>query len=111
MDNEIFKKETFTYEDILKAVKYGVNYEVDEIEEVWSIPEGNVQEWLSTTKLRTAEEWQNLYPDIKIIEESGWKKEKGWKKLWFEELITYQQYIQRRDESTCMYENKEDEKE
>jgi len=104
-------KETYTYRDIVEAVKYGLNYGTDESEEGLNVPEDNIQQWLQATKLRTSEEWQNLYPDIKIIEESGWKKEKGWKKLWFEELITYQQYIQRREQSTCMFKNKEDAKE
>ena len=110
MDNNIFKKEMFTYEDILKAVKYGVNYEVDASEEVWSIPEGNVQQWLSSTKLRTSDEWQKLNSSIVVIDPDGWDR-KNHKKNWYEELITYQEYVQRRELSTCMFKKEKDEKE
>jgi|AntDeeMinimDraft_6_1070357.scaffolds.fasta_scaffold01607_3 hypothetical protein len=104
MDKDIFKKESFTYRDIVEAVKYGLNYGTDESEEGLNVPEDNIQQWLQVTKLRTSEEWQKLNPDIVVIDPDGWDK-KNHKKNWYEELITYQEYVQRREQSSCMFKN------
>lgn len=102
MDKEHFEKQKFTYEDIVEAVSYGVNYGADEEDEKLNVPEGNIQQWLAATKKRTSEEWQNLFPDILVIDPEGWEKTEGWKGQWYREKITLQEYLQRRDESACI---------
>jgi hypothetical protein len=108
MSENEFSKQVFTYEDIVKAVKYGINYGADEDQEELTVPDGNIQQWLSATKLRTSEEWQKLFPEIMVIDPNGWDRINH-KKNWYEELISYQEYIQRRDQSTCMFKKKENE--
>ena len=105
MGREDFEKQKFSYNDILKAVKYGLNYGG---EEDLNVPEGNIQQWLCATKTRTAEQWQNLFPDIKIIDPDGWDRENH-KRDWYEEQLTYQEYCIRRDKSSCMDLKKEKE--
>lgn len=103
-------EETYTYKDIEAAVKYGINYGADEGDEELTVPQGNIQQWLQATKLRTAEEWQRLNPDVIVIDPDGWDR-KNHKKDWYEDLITYQEYVQRRQQSTCMFKKEKDEKE
>ena len=103
-------KETFTFADIEEAVKYGINYGADKDDEELTVPSGNIQQWLQATKLRTSDEWQRLNSNIVVIDPDGWDRENH-KKNWYEELITYQEYVQRRELSTCMFKKEKDEKE
>lgn len=108
MSREKFEEQKYTYEDILEAVKYGINYGADEEDEELNVPEGNVQQWLEATKLRTAEQWQTLFPDIVVIDPDGWRDAESHKRAWYEDLITYQEYMHRRDQSTCQFKKKEE---
>lgn len=107
MSKENFEEQKYTYEDMVKAVKYGVNYGSDDDEEL-NVPEGNIQQWLEASKLRTAEEWQRLFPDILVIDPDGWRDAESHKRAWYEDLITYQEYVQRREQSTCQFKKKEE---
>jgi Straboviridae homing endonuclease len=54
------------------------------------------------TGKRTSEEWQKLHPEIKILDPDGWDRS-NYQFSWFEELIEYDEYLQRVCESTCMF--------
>jgi hypothetical protein len=103
MNKDLFNKQKYSYKDIVEAVKYGANYGADETDEDVKVPEGNIQQWLSATKTRTAEEWQRLLPDVVVIDPDGWRDAESHKRAWYEDKITYQEYVQRRDQSTCHF--------
>lgn len=100
MNFKVFKGQTFTYDDLKEAVQYGLNYNTEN--EELQVPQDNLIKWLSNTIERTAEEWQKLDNEILIINQEGWDKTKKWKKDWYTELITYEEYIRRRENSTCI---------
>lgn len=101
MNTRVFDKEKYSLEELVEAVQLGCDLGGESSGD--HVPTDIIKDWLSTTVKRTAEEWQNLSPEIKVIDHAGWEK-KNFKKRWYEELITYQQYIERRDKSVCYYE-------
>lgn len=52
-------------------------------------------------ELKTSDEWQTLYPEIRVLDADGWDR-KNYQFSWFEELISYEEYNKRRMFSTCM---------
>lgn len=52
-------------------------------------------------ELKTSNEWQSIYPDIKVLDPDGWDR-KNWEYSWFEEMISLEEYEKRRMWSTCM---------
>jgi hypothetical protein len=51
---------------------------------------------------RTSEEWQKLHPNPKVLDPDGWDR-KNFQYSWYEELITYTEYMNRILPSTCMW--------
>lgn len=52
-------------------------------------------------ELKTSNEWQILYPEIRVLDPDGWDR-KNWDFSWYEELISLEEYEKRRMWSTCM---------
>lgn len=51
---------------------------------------------------RTSQKWQELEPEIIVMDPDGWNRDHRYQFEWFEELITYDEYCNRRMRSTCM---------
>lgn len=51
--------------------------------------------------MKTSNEWQLLYPEIKVLDPDGWDRQ-NFDFSWNEEKITYEEYIRRREQSTCI---------
>lgn len=51
-------------------------------------------------ELRTSQQWQEEYPNIRIINPDGWDR-KNFQHSWYEELIDYDEYCKRVAVSTC----------
>lgn len=51
---------------------------------------------------RTSQEWQELEPEIVVMDPDGWNRDERYQYEWFEELITHDEYARRRMMSTCM---------
>ena len=49
---------------------------------------------------KTSEEWQNLYPNVKVLDPDGWDR-MNFQYSWYEELITFAEYEYRLMGSTC----------
>lgn len=52
-------------------------------------------------ELKTSEEWQEQYPDIKVLDPDGWDR-KNFKFSWYEEKISYAEFKVRIWMSTCI---------
>lgn len=46
--------------------------------------------------------WQRLLPDVKVLDPDGWDRQ-NYPYSWYEELITIEEYKQRRLQSTCAW--------
>ena len=55
---------------------------------------------MKNTNLKTSEQWQQQFPNVKVINPDGWDR-KNFQYSWYEELITYDEYCQRVVVSTC----------
>jgi len=55
--------------------------------------------------LKTSKEWQELYPEPKILDPDGWDRQ-NFQYSWKEEKITLSEYNKRLGTSTCMYSTK-----
>jgi hypothetical protein len=53
---------------------------------------------------KTSEEWQQIYPTIKVLDPDGWNRE-NFQYSWFEEKITISEYNSRLFISTCEFNN------
>ena len=49
---------------------------------------------------KTSKEWQELYPEIKVLDPDGWDRQ-NFKYSWFEEKISFEEYNNRLMYSTC----------
>ena len=54
-----------------------------------------------TDTLRTSEEWQEKHPHPQILDHDGWDR-KNFQYSWYEEEITFDEYLSRMLRSTCM---------
>ena len=52
--------------------------------------------------LRTSEEWQKLHPMPMVYDPDGWDR-KNLQYSWYEELIDFEEYQRRVNQSTCMH--------
>lgn len=50
----------------------------------------------------TSKEWQDIYPNPKVLDPDGWDRE-NFKYSWFQEHISYHEYQRRVSLSTCMH--------
>jgi len=55
--------------------------------------------------LKTSKEWQELYPEPKVLDPDGWNRN-NYYYSWFEEEISLEEYNKRLMGSTCMYSTK-----
>ena len=53
-------------------------------------------------KILTSQEWQELHPDIVVMDPDGWDR-KNYQFSWYEEQITEGEYFIRRLSSTCKF--------
>ncbi len=51
--------------------------------------------------VNTSNDWQKIYPEIKILDPDGWDR-KNFNYSWYEELITFEEYNNRLVYSTCI---------
>lgn len=58
------------------------------------------------TKFKTSDVWQKEFPHIKILDPDGWDRT-NYQFSWFEERISYDEYMKRMMTSTCMGHNPE----
>ena len=49
--------------------------------------------------LKSSDSWQKEFPNVKILDPDGWDR-KNFQYSWFEELISYDEYIRRTVRST-----------
>ena len=49
---------------------------------------------------KTSKEWQELYPEIKVLDPDGWDRN-NFQYSWFEEKISFEEYNKRLMYSTC----------
>lgn len=49
---------------------------------------------------KTSKEWQELYPEIKVLDPDGWDRS-NFQYSWYEEKITFEEYHKRMMYSTC----------
>lgn len=57
---------------------------------------------LLVNDLKTSEEWQKFDPEIKVLDPDGWNRS-NYQYSWYEEQITYLEYLKRRSISTVMW--------
>ena len=57
---------------------------------------------------KTSKEWQELYPNPKVLDPDGWGRS-NFQYSWYEEEITFEEYNNRVVYSTCEYKVVEDE--
>ena len=55
--------------------------------------------------LKTSKEWQELYPEPRVLDPDGWDRQ-NFQYSWYEEKITLEEYNKRLITSTCMYSTK-----
>lgn len=58
---------------------------------------------------KTSEEWQNEYPNPKVLDPDGWDRENFFQS-WHVEKITYEEYQKRVLPSTCMWDSSKNKK-
>lgn len=49
---------------------------------------------------KTSKKWQELYPEIKVLDPDGWDRS-NFQYSWFEEKISFKEYNKRLMHSTC----------
>ena len=54
---------------------------------------------IMTQELKTSEEWQKFDPEIIVYDPDGWDRG-NYQYSWYEEKITYLEYLMRRSRST-----------
>lgn len=52
---------------------------------------------------KTSKEWQELYPDIVVLDPDGWNRDERYDFEWSKELITLQEYKNKVMRSTCKF--------
>ena len=52
---------------------------------------------------KTSKEWQELYPDIIVLDPDGWSRDERYDFEWNKELITLKEYQNRVSRSTCKF--------
>lgn len=55
---------------------------------------------VNRAELHTSQEWQTMFPDMKVLDPDGWDR-KNYQFSWFEERITWNEYQMRLMNSTC----------
>lgn len=53
---------------------------------------------------KTSDEWASILTEVTVMDPDGWDR-KNYDYSWFGEFITMEEYLKRRDFSTCMYKN------
>ena len=49
---------------------------------------------------KSSAEWQALNPEVQVLDPDGWDR-RNFQRSWFDEQITYEEYVKRRNKSTC----------
>jgi len=52
-------------------------------------------------EIKTSEQWQQIHSEVKVLDPDGWDRT-NYDFSWYKQLISEQEYLRRRDNSTCI---------